>query len=42
MHVFIFYMNTYQCGQVRAGDQVKGVNVYTHCMLKQFYSQSWR
>jgi len=37
-------MNKYKCGQVRAGDQVKGgVNVYIHCMLKQFYvSQSRR
>jgi len=28
IHVFILIMNHYQCGQVRAGDQVKWVNVY--------------
>jgi len=25
---FYFYINQCQCGQVRAGDQVKGVDVY--------------
>jgi len=39
---FYLYMNKYQCGQVRAGDQVKGVNVYIHCMIKQLYGQLWR
>jgi len=29
-------MNKYQCGQVRTGDQVKGVKVCVYCMLKNY------